>query len=67
MISEQKLKWLEAAYLYYLHPEHGELISDAEWDYIGNEICKEENREWEKSLFYMKETDYPQEIRDKYK
>lgn len=59
-MNDEKLKWLEAAYLYYLHPEHGELMSDAEWDYMG----REEN--WEGSLFYMKEEDYPESIRKKY-
>ncbi len=60
MIAD-KSRWLEAAYLYYLHPEHGELMSDAEWDFLWRQ------NNWESSLFYMKEEDYPEEIRNKYK
>lgn len=61
MTSKLKLKWLEAAYLYYLHPEHGEMMHDSEWDKIGRD------NGWDSSLFYMSETDYPEEIRNKYK
>ena len=60
-MSPKRLKWLEAAYLYYLHPEHGQVMSDAEWDWTG----REDN--WEGSLYYMKEADYPEEIRNKYR
>lgn len=60
-MNEQKLRWLEAAYLYYLHPEHGELMSDGTWDYLWKK------NGWESSLFHMKEEDYPEEIRNKYK
>lgn len=63
-MTDEKLRWLEAAYLYYLHPEFiefEEFMSDAEWDALWRK------NNWECSLHYMKEEDYPEEIRNKYK
>ena len=65
-MSEKYLKWLEAAYVYYLHPEYDPLMSDAEWDFIGRELEKEGTIKSFGSLFQMKELDYPKEIRNKY-
>lgn len=62
----KKLRWLEAAYLYYLHPEHDPLMSDAEWDWLGRQLEQEKQIESFGSLFQMKEADYPNEIREKY-
>jgi hypothetical protein len=65
-MTDLHLRWLEAAYLYYLHPEHGVLMSDFEWDFIGRKL--ESNGEIESfgSLFQMRENDYPESIRNKY-
>lgn len=67
MQSPEILRYLEAAYLYYLHPELGiVLMHDLEWDMLGKQL--EGNGEIEKagSLFFMKEEDYPLNIRLKY-
>jgi len=66
MTSPEHLRWLEAAYLYYLHPEHDPIMSDAEWDYIGRSLEKQGIIESFGSLFQMKEEDYPKAIREKY-
>lgn len=58
--EEKELIWLEAAYLYYLHPEHGQLVPDGVWDQWGRELGKPG------SLFHFKEEDYPETIRNKY-
>lgn len=65
-MQTKHLRWLEAAYLYYLHPEHDPIMSDAEWDHIGRQLEKEKIIPEFGSLFRMKEQDYPQEIRTKY-
>jgi len=68
MLDPEVLKYLEAAYLYYLHPEHGiVLMHDLEWDALGRKLAAEGLIKEAGSLFYMKENDYPQIIRDKYK
>lgn len=61
------LRWLEAAYLYYLHPEHGIIMTDSTWDSIGRKLEQDGIIEEFGSLFQMKEKDYPEEIREKYK
>lgn len=53
--------WYEAAYLYYLHPEHGELLPDAVWDQLGRKLGKPG------SAFHLREEDYPEDIRVKYR
>lgn len=62
-------QYLEAAYLYYLHPEHlqyEEFMSDYEWDALGRKLEKEGIIKQSGSLFQMREEDYPRHIRDKY-
>lgn len=59
--------YLEAAYLYYLHPEHGVLMSDFEWDALGRALELNGEIEEAGSLFHMKEHDYPEYIRERYK
>ncbi len=59
--------YLEAAYLYYLHPELNlEIMSDLEWDALGKELQSLGVINQSGSLFYLKENDYPEEIRKKY-
>lgn len=60
------LLWLEAAYVYYLHPENDPVLSDAEWDNLGNRLATSGCIEDSKSLFHLKEEDYPLIIRQKY-
>ena len=61
------LRYLEAAYLYYLHPELGiELMSDAEWDHLGSRLEDAGKIERAGSLFYLREADYPKSIRVKH-
>lgn len=60
------LRWLEAAYVYYLHPEHDPLMSDYQWDMWGRKFEAEGIIKEFGSLFQMKEKDYPEEIRKKY-
>jgi len=59
-------RWLEAAYVYYLHPEFDPIMSDAEWDYIGRELEQEGVITSFGSLFQMGEDSYPKEIQEKY-
>ena len=62
-----KARYLEAAYLYYLHPEKGiVLMSDHEWDALGQKLFAAGEIEHAGSLFRMKEADYPAFIRSKY-
>lgn len=65
-MTPKHLRWLEAAYLYYLHPEHDPIMSDAEWDDIDRQLEALGNIASFGSLFQMKELDYPEEIRSKY-
>ena len=65
-MQTKQLKWLEAAYVYYLHPEFDPIMSDAEWDYVGRQLEKEKIIDSFGSLFQMKEADYPEEIKQKY-
>jgi hypothetical protein len=60
------LKWLEAAYVYYLHPEHDPIMSDYQWDMWGRQFEQEGVIKEFGSLFQMKEAEYPQEIKNKY-
>lgn len=61
-------RYLEAAYLYYLHADFNiVLMHDLVWDQLGRDLEAAGLIERSGSLFYMKEQDYPQEIRDKYK
>ena len=66
MIPGELYDYLEAAYLYYLHPEHGETMSDHQWDALGRELFKQGLIKETGSLFRMKEADYPETIRAKY-
>jgi hypothetical protein len=65
-MSPEYLRWLEAAYVYYLHPEHDPIMSDYQWDMWGRQLEKDGIIEEFGSLFKMKELDYPEEIRQKY-
>lgn len=65
--TDEYSRWLEAAYLYYLHPEFDPIMSDAEWDYVGRKLEAEGVIKEFGSLFQMKEMDYPDAIRNKYK
>lgn len=68
LTQADKLRYLEAAYVYYLHPELGlELMHDLSWDQLGRDLEAAGLIEQSGSLFHMREMDYPQEIRDKYK
>ena len=60
------LRWLEAAYVYYLHPEHDPIMSDYEWDAIGRQLEKDGVIKEFGSLFQTREQDYPVSIRSKY-
>jgi hypothetical protein len=67
MAMTPKERYLEAAYLYYLHPEHGiVLMSDSEWDALGRELFAAGEIDHAGSLFHMKEMDYPESVRTKY-
>lgn len=67
MISTELYAYLEAAYLYYLHPELGiQTMTDHEWDALGFKLLKQGEIAHTGSLFKMKEQDYPQSIREKY-
>lgn len=67
MLDEDVYKYLEAAYVYYLRPELGiVLMHDLEWDALGRELEAKGLIKEAGSLFYMKETDYPETIRKKY-
>lgn len=63
--NKDLLRYLEAAYLYYLHPEEGETMSNYEWDALGQKLDKKGLIK-AGSLFQMDEEDYPKVIRDKY-
>ncbi len=65
-MTEKYLYWLEAAYLYYLHPEHGEIMDNYQWDRIGLELKNSGEIDEFGSLFQWKEKDYPESIRKKY-
>jgi hypothetical protein len=65
-MTKDMLRWLEAAYLYYLHPEHGETMDNYEWDALGKKLEKSGQIKEAGSLFQMQEEDYPQSIRKKY-
>lgn len=67
MINKDVYRYLEAAYVYYLHPELGiVLMHDLEWDALGRELEAKGLIKEAGSLFYMKEADYPESIRKKY-
>jgi hypothetical protein len=59
-------RYLEAAYLYYLHPEHGIIMSDYDWDVLGRKLEQQGVIAESGSLFQMREEDYPEHIRKKY-
>ena len=66
-MTPEHLRWLEAAYVYYLHPEHDPIMNDYTWDMTGRKLLREgQIEEFMGSLFFMKENDYPEEIRKKY-
>ena len=66
MIPQELFRYLEAAYLYYLHPEEDPLMSDHEWDALGRELEERGLIKETGSLFQMREQDYPETIRNKY-
>lgn len=61
------LLWLEAAYLYYLHPEINQILTDYSWDGLGKSLMLRDVIAEGSSLFHLKEEDYPLSIREKYK
>lgn len=68
MIDSEVLRYWEAAYVYYLHPELNILLmSDLEWDALGKELEMQGLIIEAGSLFQMSEQDYPESIRNKYK
>lgn len=66
MMDKYVSLYFEAAYLYYLHPEHGQLMPDAAWDFLGRDLESKGLIEKSGSLFHMREDDYPEHIRKKY-
>lgn len=79
-MSEPFEHWLEAAYVYYLRPELDPVMFDAQWDMLSRAFEKNPPRHplIEKfrtetgdimlcSAFHLREEDYPDWIREKYK
>ncbi len=69
------LRWLKAAYLYYITPGEDTGMGDSTWDYYAREfykardtLPKEEfpvlhHERWDGgSLFFLKKSEYPEEI-----
>lgn len=72
--------WLEAAYVYYIRPDLDPIMFDAQWDMMARHYEQEpprhplvnkfisENGKLEMfSAYHLKEADYPQWIREKYR